>query len=121
MINSQNLVNDGLDDDCANNHRRTWTYNQGVLIGGLTELYASTGETNYLAEAETLAAAALANLVDDHGILREPREPPVIRGEDVPQFKGIFIHHLATLYDVTGNPVYRDFIVRNAPELLELV
>ena len=38
MINSENLVNDGLDAACHNNHRTTWTYNQGVILGGLTVL-----------------------------------------------------------------------------------
>jgi predicted alpha-1,6-mannanase (GH76 family) len=43
MINAQNLVNDGLTAGCQNNGRSTWTYNQGVIIGALTELYKVTG------------------------------------------------------------------------------
>ena len=37
MINANNLVNDGL-ANCVNNGATTWTYNQGVLIGGLVDL-----------------------------------------------------------------------------------
>jgi hypothetical protein len=37
-----------------------------------------------------------------------------LRGADGPQFKGIFIRHLAELYDATGQPAYREFLVRNA-------
>jgi len=29
MINEDNLINDGLRDDCSNNRQTTWTYNQG--------------------------------------------------------------------------------------------
>jgi predicted alpha-1,6-mannanase (GH76 family) len=46
MINSESLVNDGLEKErgqlaggrCTNNGRTTWTYNQGVILGGLAEL-----------------------------------------------------------------------------------
>jgi len=39
MINSQNLINDGLDlSTCKNNGQNTWSYNQGVTLGGLPEL-----------------------------------------------------------------------------------
>jgi len=114
MINTQNLVNDGLNAACENNRRTTWTYNQGVLIGGLVELYRSGGDTNCLAQAVAIADAATTTLVDEGGVLREPNEARGLRGADVPQFKGIFIRHLAELYEVTGNPVYLEFLVRNA-------
>src|SRR5712692_2445717 len=41
MINREHLINDGLtkDGSCRNNGQRTWTYNQGVILGGLVELY----------------------------------------------------------------------------------
>lgn len=48
MINAQNLVNDGLNRNCENNGRTAWTYNQGVILGGLTDWYKTTGDTNYL-------------------------------------------------------------------------
>src|SRR5216683_734090 len=35
MLNEDSLVNDGLDGDCQNNHRTTWSYNQGVVLAGL--------------------------------------------------------------------------------------
>ena len=37
MINPQNLVNDGLNRYCRNDGKTTWTYNQGVILGGLTD------------------------------------------------------------------------------------
>lgn len=114
MINSQNLVNDGLNRQCENNRRTTWTYNQGVVLGGLTELYKSTGDTNYLNEAVAIGDAAMAALNDGKGILVEPCEPDKCGGADVPQFKGIFIRYLANLYDVTRKPAYYQFLAANA-------
>ena len=35
MVNSEGLINDGLDGaTCANNNQTTWTYNQGALLSG---------------------------------------------------------------------------------------
>jgi predicted alpha-1,6-mannanase (GH76 family) len=114
MINAQNLVNDGLNRSCENNRQTTWTYNQGVLVGGLTEFYKSTGDTNYLREAVAIADAAIATLNDGKGILAERCEPNACGGADVPQFKGIFARHLADLYDVTRKPAYYQFLLANA-------
>lgn len=115
MINPRNLINDGLTRDCRNNGRTTWTYNQGVIMGGLTELYKATGEMNYLAEAEAIADAAIANLVSANGVLQEPCETRRgCGGRDVPQFKGIFVRNLAGLYDVDRKASYYHFLFANA-------
>jgi predicted alpha-1,6-mannanase (GH76 family) len=114
MINRANLINDGLTRNCENNGRTTWTYNQGVILGGLTDLYKATGDTNYLAQATAIANAAIARLIDTNGILREPCETGDCRGGDVPQFKGIFIRYLAYLHDVTRKPEYSAFLFGNA-------
>ncbi len=114
MINPANLINDGLTRTCENNGRTTWTYNQGVILGGLTDLYKATGDTNCLAHAMAIADAAMATLIDTNGVLREPCETGDCRGGDSPQFKGIFIRYLASLYDVTRKPEYIAFLFRNA-------
>jgi predicted alpha-1,6-mannanase (GH76 family) len=111
MINAQNLVNDGL-NNCTNNLGTTWSYNQGVILGGLTELYKVSGDTNYLHQAEVMADAAISTLVDANGILAEPC--PGCGGGDVPQFKGIFIRYLAWLYDLDRKPAYFNFLYKNA-------
>lgn len=59
MFNSDNLINDGLDSNCNNNGQVTWSYNQGVVIGGLVELFKATGNQNYITEAKSIADAVL--------------------------------------------------------------
>jgi hypothetical protein len=113
MINSQKLVNDGL-NDCTNNGETTWTYNQGVILDGLTELYKVTGNGSYLIEAEQIADATIVNLINPNAVLREPCETTGCGGGDVPQFKGIFIHNLTYLYDETHNTAFYNFLAQNA-------
>ncbi len=70
MINSSGLVNDGLAGDCRNNHQTTWTYNQGVILAGLAQLYLATGDVSLLAEGERIARAAIRHLTAG-GVLQE--------------------------------------------------
>ncbi|MDZ4769185.1 MAG: glycoside hydrolase family 76 protein [Chloroflexota bacterium] len=115
MINELNLVNDGL-EDCANNRGITWTYNQGVLIGALVELYAANDDMALIEQATAIADASITLIIED-GVLREPCELAFNCGADGPQFKGVFMRHLRSLYDVTGHVRYRDFITLNADTL----
>ncbi|KAM3097003.1 glycoside hydrolase family 76 protein [Phormidesmis sp. 146-12] len=113
MINSDNLVNDGLDDACRNNGKTIWTYNQGVILGGLVDLYHSTKDPTLLAQAEAIADAAIQKLAPN-GILQEPCEINRDCGADGPQFKGIFMRNLSDLYQTLPKPEYKDFITQNA-------
>lgn len=112
MINSDQLAHDGLNSNCRNNGDTIWTYNQGVLIGGLVDLYRGTQDPKLLAQAEATAIAAIDKLAPN-GILREPCEPNDC-GDDGPQFKGVFMRNLAELNQVSPKPEYRKFIQRNA-------
>ncbi|HTV40224.1 MAG TPA: glycoside hydrolase family 76 protein [Candidatus Sulfotelmatobacter sp.] len=111
MINSINLVNDGL-NGCENNGETTWTYNQGVILGGLTDLYKVTGNTNYLQQAMAIASSAITNLVDGNGVLLEPCGDDC--GGDGTEFKGIFQRNLTYLYDETRYAPYYNFLYTNA-------
>jgi predicted alpha-1,6-mannanase (GH76 family) len=113
MINAQGLVNDGLTEDCANNGRTTWTYNQGVVLGGLADLYRLTGNRDLLAAAGSLATAAMTRLSDANGVLHEPCEAKHC-DVDQTQFKGIFVRNLVALNEVQPSTVYTAFAVRNA-------
>jgi len=117
MINADHQVNDGLDAHCANNHKTTWTYNQGVVIGGLAELYGQTHDQKLLEEANAIAAATLVNpaLIDKEGILHEPCEPNC--GADGTQFKGIFVRNLARLYAASPAETYKRFVNANAESI----
>jgi predicted alpha-1,6-mannanase (GH76 family) len=110
MINATNLINDGLTPTCTNDGKETWTYNQGVILGGLIALNAANGDATLLRRAQDIANAAIANLTVG-GILHEPAQD---LGIDGPQFKGVFVRNLSELYAKTSDPAYRDFILVNA-------
>ncbi|WP_328364287.1 MULTISPECIES: hypothetical protein [unclassified Streptomyces] len=49
-----------------------WSYNQGLAIGGFTELWKATGDASLLATARTLADAAISNpALTRNGVLTE--------------------------------------------------
>jgi predicted alpha-1,6-mannanase (GH76 family) len=120
LIGAGGLVNDGLDDSCQNNRGQTWTYNQGVVLGGLAALYEITGDAAYLRQGEAIADAALGSLTTPapdakHGILLEPGEDRTTRSDgDRPQFKGIFVRNLYDFYWQSQRPAYSEFIRDNA-------
>jgi predicted alpha-1,6-mannanase (GH76 family) len=117
MINANGLVNDGLtaraDGKCVNNGQTTWTYNQGVVLGALVELFDATGDAKLLAQANTIADAVIARLVDGAGVLREPCAASGCDGDQV-SFKGIFMRNLARLWDVGRAGRHHDFLLSNA-------
>ncbi len=122
MINSQNLINDGLNSRdpraCSNNEGTTWTYNQGVILGGLAELYRADHDSTLLTKAEAIAGATISHLTVN-GILTEPHK---ISGGDAPQFKGIFMRNLMELYQTipaSSAPAarYRKFAQANAQSI----
>ncbi|WP_395331737.1 glycoside hydrolase family 76 protein [Novosphingobium sp. BL-8H] len=114
MIGPDGLVNDGLDANCRNNGQPYFTYNQGVLLGGLTDLTTITGDARYRAVAVKTAIAAARGLSTPEGILREP----VPIGSDGLIFKGVFAFHLGHLLDDMAPGPERseltDWVRRNA-------
>jgi predicted alpha-1,6-mannanase (GH76 family) len=117
MVEDDHLFSDGLDSECHDNHRRKWSYNQGVVLGGLAELSRIPGHSGVLRQAETIADAALLRFSDENGILHESCEPTC--SGDGTQFKGIFIRNLAQLSQRSNNPRYAKFICTNADSLVE--
>lgn len=113
MIGPDGLVNDGLTAACANNGGTTWTYNQGVILGGLAALYEITGDRAYLHQGEITADATLRRLTTPAGILAEPCEDAGCDGDQT-QFKGIFVRNLHEFCRHGGKPAYRAFIMANA-------
>ncbi|KAL6862713.1 hypothetical protein ACO1O0_002950 [Amphichorda felina] len=117
MINKNNLINDGLDKNCKNNGMQTWSYNQGVILGGLKELFIATGDTRLLQEAHIIAKAAIKALSNENGVLVETDKCELRAGNcgrDGQQFKGIFVRNLRYLHDIAPDPEFKDTILRNA-------
>ncbi len=116
MINSQNLINDGLDATnpaaCVNNKKTVWTYNQGVLLGGLMEFARVKEDTALLTTARATAKAALSALVTPQGILRES----VVSGADAPQFKGIFVRNLLKLNTAGRDAAFESILRQKCPK-----
>jgi predicted alpha-1,6-mannanase (GH76 family) len=119
MISPSGLVNDGLSAGCVNNGGTTWTYNQGVILGGLAALHELTGEQAYLRQGEVIADAVLGSLVDASGILAEPDEARFAgRADDSTQFKGIFVRYLRDFTRHRDKQEYRAFLLANADSVL---
>ncbi len=143
MINAASLVNDSPNPNGVNdNSQSVWSYNQGVLLSGLSDLTELSGDRTYLGWAEKIADAFIRNpwrprggvdgqlahasesgVID--GILHEHNDcgpggcPPArLPGVDSTLFKGIFVRHLARLYRKSGKPAYQQFIVANAQSAL---
>ena len=121
MINGAHLINDGVTPAkaarCTNNGKRTWTYNQGVILGALTEMGKSDHDKSVPKLAKSIAEAAMKQLKDAHGAMGELENAH--DGGDVPQFKGIFVRNLMQLnaaYPVHG---YKKFIELNARMIWE--
>ena len=102
LINAKNLINDGLvssgpDPSCANNGQQEWTYNQGVVLGGLGDLYKVTRNLTLLDVGVSVATAAAKTLVwNETSLLKESCDAPDDNGCDLDQeqFKGIFVRYL---------------------------
>ena len=112
MINERGLINDGLDqfeghnEICRNNNQTEWTYNQGVILGGLAYMWELNGDDAQLATAAKIADATLTHLVHKgaEGVLAEPCEGNWMEykqcSQDELQFKGVFVRYLGMLLDL---------------------
>lgn len=123
MINSRNLINDGLGlprgqtegNVCGNNGGKIWSYNQGVILGGLVELSKLNPDPSLLQTARKIASAAMTSLVDSHGLMTDSCEPHC--GADGVQFKGIFVRNLVALDGVDPQQAYKVFIDANSDSI----
>ena len=103
ILNPNNLVNDGLTPICKNNNGLTYTYNQGVILGALVNLYRIERDSSYIDMATSIAQAAVDTLTGG-GILQEPT---TALNQDGQAFKGVFVYYLGDLI-----PLARDNGVR---------
>jgi predicted alpha-1,6-mannanase (GH76 family) len=121
LINDRSLINDGLDKHCSNNGQKTYTYNQGVILGALTNLYLMDKDPGHIATATIIAKAAISYLSSSGGVLVEPAED---LAQDGQIFKGIFVYHLGHLFqhieDASDRKMISVFIRHNAHDAWDL-
>ena len=75
-----------LNEPCADHKVQRRSYNQGVILGALSQLARATNDDSYITTAKTIADAAIANLTDANGVLHDPCEPNC--GADGSQVRG---------------------------------
>ena len=116
LINSGSSINSGIDlTTCQNNQGFVWSHNQGVIIGGLLELYQANANDSYITIAQNIATAAVTTLSDEKGILHEKCEPNC--GDDATQYKGVFMRNLQYLAQASPNEAINIFVENNANTL----
>lgn len=141
MINSQHLINDGLTiagQRCSNNNGTTWTYNQGVVLAALADLFELTGNAAYLRQAVVLVNASLVSSqlttpTTSYGLVMCEPCSPNCNGDGC-QFKGIFVRAVNQLRNTIllagkdappqfvafANTTLRSAVLRNAESLCHL-
>jgi predicted alpha-1,6-mannanase (GH76 family) len=86
-----------------NNGQPTWTYNQGIVLSGLSKLYLYTGDESFFQAALNLIDSVLASPLVNSSILVESCDPTLTCNEDDWMFKGVFFEHLGYfLADIVG-------------------
>lgn len=115
LLNSNGNIQDGIRKIKGQEtiRQNVWTYNQGVVLTGLVNLYKITGRRSYLKQAEEIAEATLNHLTNEDLILIESLCEPDDCNADAKQFKGIFMRHLMYLYQHSPKKEYRFFIQKN--------
>ena len=94
------LVSDGATENCTAAEEYGPTYNSGVMIGALVELYKVTKKSEYLDVAHKLAFAEIQHSSNADGIFVEGCAPYC--DDDALMFKGIFARNIRFLLDELG-------------------
>ena len=120
LFSSDGTIRDGLYPGNCTVTGSTWSYNQGVILGGLRALWFATGDQSYLDEANHIASAAISAL-SRGGILAEKCDPGC---EDTTSemFKGVFMRNLGWLVANQPSPPgdLKDFVINNANNVWQM-
>jgi predicted alpha-1,6-mannanase (GH76 family) len=114
MLTARNQVLDTLDS--LTTCRATgpiFTYNNGVLVGALIDLGASTGDATLLDQASAIARATMTTMADANGTLKEAP----CGGDTCTQFKGIFMRNLLLLHRTLPAPDLQTFMRHQSDQL----
>lgn len=124
-----------MTDDCKNNgqteyapfpnlnpnfnpaNKNRWTYNQGIILGALVELYTTNKNNTYLTSATHIAKAAIKTFTNStSNVIQESCDPDSCDANST-QFKGIFIRNLAVLNAVAPDDDYEKVIKASAESI----
>ena len=115
MFSDTLWIADGLAKDCSCHYgtkpEGTYTYTQGLILGGLKYLYQLTSDRKYLDEARVMAHASMKNFSNSDGILTENGDIP---SHDNIQFKGVYIRYLALINTELHDVDITKYILHNA-------
>jgi predicted alpha-1,6-mannanase (GH76 family) len=120
MIQTNGSIVDGLTTAPAcGASGPAYTYNQGVILGGLAALWRASHDDTLLDAADAIAGRALAAMTAHEGVFVEAVcDADLTCGEgDGVQFKGVFARNLALLDEVRPRAAYRAFLVRQSDAL----
>lgn len=112
--NAQGLIVDGFhvsenQTSCDERDEMVYTYNQGVVLSGLRQLWEATGDTQYLTDGYALVSTVInatgwqAENYDQagqwaglgrNGIMEDYCDAPANCSQDAQIFKGIYFFHL---------------------------
>ncbi|KAL4230491.1 hypothetical protein ACF0H5_010873 [Mactra antiquata] len=102
------LVSDGANANCTPQDIYGPTYNSGVMVGALAEMYKVTHNTLMLDLAFKVVVGKIEHSSDADGIFYEYCEPNC--DEDALMYKGLFVRNVRYLMDVLDDPVRRDYL-----------
>ena len=115
LISADNQVVDGLNNltDCKPSGP-AYTYNQGVILGGLTDLSQAMSDPTLLDTAQSIAEAAFQKMTDKNGVFIESVCDPKCGEGDGVQFKGIFARNVGYLYSARPLAEFQEFLVKQS-------
>lgn len=115
MITPDNLINDGLDNQCRNNGGPAYSYNQGVILDGLLEISTLTEAGAPQQTASRIALAAIRTFTSSTGTFQELGG---LMNTDARIFRGLFVralgHVAASEIDNTTRIVIADWLSQQA-------
>jgi predicted alpha-1,6-mannanase (GH76 family) len=88
----------------------SYSYNQGVVLGGLVELNKASPNQSYIDSANTIAQAAIKLMADSNNVIHDTCEDEGGCFPNATQFKGVFIRNLLLLHQASPNDLYATVI-----------
>ena len=115
LVRADSFVEDGINrlGDGKIDTQWQFTYNQGVYIGAVLEIFKVSGEEKYLEEAHRCAEQSL-NILVQQGVLVDEGD-----GGDIGLFKGILYRYLCLLNEQDAKAKYSEFIMSSVDILVK--